>query len=175
FPSKLCHKLRASVRDIPIGQTIELPDILLIQTSCSQSRACCVGRDEMGLFIIEVHYYYHCIIPMSIWEFHDEIHQHDTLVSSWNREWVELAHGCLTVRLGVETKITGASVGAYILGDLWPPIVPGYQLQHLPPPRMSCYPRVMMLFYNAPAELWNVRHINMFSEGQKPILKTPLI
>ncbi|KNZ80919.1 hypothetical protein J132_03619 [Termitomyces sp. J132] len=74
FLSKLCYELGALVRDIPIRQTMELSDILAIQTSCSQGRACCVGRDEVGLFTIEVHHYHHCIISMSIWEFYNEIH-----------------------------------------------------------------------------------------------------
>ncbi|KNZ76584.1 hypothetical protein J132_09444 [Termitomyces sp. J132] len=55
---------------------------------------------------------------MSIWEFHNEIHQCDTPASSWNREWVELAHECLAARLGGETEVACASVGVYILGDL---------------------------------------------------------
>ncbi|KNZ78292.1 hypothetical protein J132_01072 [Termitomyces sp. J132] len=89
---------------------------------------------------------------MSIKKFHNEIHGCNTPASSWNRERMELTHGCLAIRLGVETEITGASVGAYILGDLRPPVILGYQLQCLPPSKMFGYPRIVVLLYNVLAK-----------------------
>ncbi|KNZ79510.1 hypothetical protein J132_09523, partial [Termitomyces sp. J132] len=72
LPGKLCHKLWPLVKDITLGEAVEFPDVPLVQVCSAHSRAGGVSWIEVCSLAEQVQHYHHCIVTVSIREFHNE-------------------------------------------------------------------------------------------------------
>ncbi|KNZ73237.1 hypothetical protein J132_00424, partial [Termitomyces sp. J132] len=74
LPGEVHHKLWSPVRDIGVGEAMELPDVPLVQVCSAHGRAVGVGQNEVHLLAIQFHYHYNHIITVGIRELYDEVH-----------------------------------------------------------------------------------------------------
>ncbi|KAG5337721.1 hypothetical protein C0989_009015 [Termitomyces sp. Mn162] len=75
LPGEVHHKLWSSVREIGVGEAMELPDIPLVQVCGTHDRAGGVGQNEVCLLAIQVNHYHDHIITMGIGELYNEVHE----------------------------------------------------------------------------------------------------
>src|SRR6267154_5496698 len=111
---------------------------------------------------------------MRVRKFHNEIHTDDipAVLRSWER--VKLSGWTASLNLSPETGVTCFHILANVAGHLWPPVVAGDELQCLPVSRMSCYSGVMVLGWDAAAQLRIRRHIDSVLETEESIVLRPL-
>ncbi|KNZ72987.1 hypothetical protein J132_01500, partial [Termitomyces sp. J132] len=74
LPGKLCCKLWSLIRDIGIGEAVELPDIPPVQVHGTHGRACGVGQNEVCSLAIQVYHHPDCIVTVGIRELYNEVH-----------------------------------------------------------------------------------------------------
>ena len=79
-----------------------------------------------------------------------------------------------TLELGSDAHVTGSSVLTNEPRHLWPPVVSRNQFQSLEPSWVSSNEGVMVLLYNAPAEIFVIRNIDLASENKQTIVVRPL-
>ncbi|KNZ76771.1 hypothetical protein J132_08682, partial [Termitomyces sp. J132] len=78
LPGEVHHKLWSSVRDIGIGEAMELSDVPLVQVHSAYGRAGGVCWNKVHLLAIQVHHHYDCIVTMGVKELYDEVHRGNT-------------------------------------------------------------------------------------------------
>ena len=75
-----------------------------------------------------------------------------------NQEQMQFPHWRLFDCFAMETHVTGGDILAYVFRHLWPPVIPGYQLQSFPSSGVSSYLGVMAESYDSPAKIcfWDI-------------------
>ncbi|KNZ80073.1 hypothetical protein J132_07954 [Termitomyces sp. J132] len=86
LPSEVHHKLWSPVRDVGVGEAMELPDFPLVQVCGAHGGAGGVGWNEVHSLAIQVHHYHDCIITMNIRELYDEVHGSHALLFCGHRQ-----------------------------------------------------------------------------------------
>ena len=115
LPDELRNKLWAMVRYVCIGETVELPDILLVQVSSTHSRAGCVGWNEVSPLAVKIHSHQNGVIAMRLQELYNEVNRGHITAFHEHRQRVQLISGEAALGLGPKAEVAGADVGAYVL------------------------------------------------------------
>ena len=135
-----------------------LPYMSDVKLGCSDGRDSCNCTHEMAAFGDRVDYHHDRVLSVGIREFHDEINTYGIPWCAGNRERMQFPRWRLFDCFGTETHVTGGDILAYVSRHLWPPIIPGYQLQSFPSSGVSGYLGVMAESYNFPAKIcfWDI-------------------
>ncbi|KNZ75600.1 hypothetical protein J132_02542 [Termitomyces sp. J132] len=87
LPSELCHKLWSPIRDIGIGEAVELPDVPPVQV-CSTHGAGSVGWNEVHSLAVQVYHHYDHIVTVGIGELYNKVYRSHTPLFCGHMQWV---------------------------------------------------------------------------------------
>ncbi|KNZ77991.1 hypothetical protein J132_02634, partial [Termitomyces sp. J132] len=88
LPGEVCHKLWSLIRDIGIGEAVELPDILPVQVHSTHGGAIGVSWNEVHLLAIQAYHHHDHIVTMGIRELYNEVHGSHTPLFYGHGQWV---------------------------------------------------------------------------------------
>ena len=108
-----------------------------VKSGCSDGRDSHNHTHETAVFGDRVDYHHNGVLSIGFQEFCDEINTYGIPWCVGNREQMQFPHWRLFDCFGMETHVTGGDIFAYVSRHLWPPVIPGYQLQSFPSSRVS--------------------------------------
>src|SRR5260221_10535004 len=96
-------------------------------------------------------------------------------VAGWDLVWGKLPHLLCQEGLAAVADITPCHIAGNIVGDAWPPVIAGDQLQCLPPPWVAGHHGVMVGMDNVMAELGGFWDIHASPVHDQVSISLPLI
>src|SRR5258707_2054964 len=114
------------------------------------------GMDALGQ---PIHCHKDGIVSFRLWQFSDGVNRDNLPAVGWDPVWGKLPHLLCWEGLAAVADITPCHIAGNIVGDAWPPVIVGDQLQCLPLPWVASHHRVMVGMDNVMVELgvfWDI-------------------
>src|SRR5260221_12339072 len=122
-----------------------------------------------------VHYHKDGIVSFRLWQFSDGVNRDNLPAVGWDPVWGKLPHLLHREGLAAVAGIARCHIAGNRVGDAWPPVIVGAQLQCLPPPWVASHHGVMVGMDNVMAELGVFWDIHVSPVHDQVSVSLPLI
>src|SRR5258707_963529 len=113
----------------------------------------------MDAFRQPVHYYEDGIVPFGLRQLSNSVNGDDLPTVAWDLVGHKLPHLLCQEGFAVVAGVTLCHVAGNIVGDAWPPVIVGDQLQCLPLPWVASHHGVMVGMDNVMVELLSISEV----------------
>jgi len=114
------------------------------------------------------------IVSTRFWELRNEVYAEGVPVVFWNQEQLKFANREVSLRLSPKAQVAVTDILGYVSRHVWPPVVPGDELQHLKASGMYSHLSIMTEGDDAAAKFGGHRNVDAALVVQEAIAFRPL-